>query len=72
MLIRLGKIIQEEREYKEVTRAELAEYAGVSEEQIEEFEENRIVPNFDAAFLICHYPNRSVGIRFRSTSHPTL
>ena len=34
MLIRLGEIMKDAREYKEITRAELAKYAGVSEEQI--------------------------------------
>ena len=72
MLIKFGEMIKDAREYKEITRAELAEYACVSVEQIEAIEENRIVPDFDTAFLICHYPNGSVGIRFRSTSHPTL
>ena len=55
MLIRLGEIIKDAREYKEITRAELAEYAFVSEEQIEEIEENRIVPDFNTALLICHF-----------------
>ena len=43
MLIRLGEIIQDAREYKEVTRAELAEYAGVSEELIEKIEEDHTI-----------------------------
>ena len=47
MLIRLGEIIKDAREYTEVTRAELAEYAFISEEQIEEIEEDHTVPNFD-------------------------
>ena len=55
MLIRLSEIIKDAREYKEITRAELAEYAFVSEEQIEEIEENRTVPDFDTALLICHF-----------------
>jgi hypothetical protein len=29
MLIRLGEIIKDAREYKEITRAEVAVYAGV-------------------------------------------
>jgi hypothetical protein len=40
MLIRLGEIIKDSREYKEIKRAELAGYAFVSEEQIEEFKED--------------------------------
>ena len=55
MLIRLGEIIKDAREYKEITRAELADYAGVSESQIEEIEENRNITDFDTALLICHY-----------------
>ena len=34
MLIRLGEIIKDAREYKEITQSELADYAGVSEEQV--------------------------------------
>jgi len=30
MLIELGEIIKDAREYKEITQAELADYAGVS------------------------------------------
>ena len=30
MLIRLGEILYDAREYKEITQAELAEYAGVT------------------------------------------
>ena len=55
MLIRLGEIIKDAREYKEITHAELADYADVSEEQIEEFEEDHTVPDFDTALLICHF-----------------
>ena len=55
MFIRVGEMIKDAREYKEITRAELAEYAFVSEEQIEEYEKNRIVPDFDTALLICHF-----------------
>jgi len=55
MLIRLGEIIKDAREYKEITRAELADYAGVSEGQIEEIEENHTVPDFDTALLIYHF-----------------
>ena len=49
MLIRLGEIIQDAREYKEVTRAELDEYAGVSEELIEKIEEDHTIdkPNYE-------------------------
>jgi len=72
MLFRLGEIIQDVREYKEIKRAELADYADVSEEQIEAIEECRTILDFDTALLICHYPNGSVGVRFRSTSHPTF
>ena len=53
MLIRLGEIIKDAREYKEITLAELAEYAGVSEEQIQKIEENHNIPDFDTALLIC-------------------
>ena len=49
MLVRLGEIIKDTREYKEITRAELADYADVSGEQIEEMEENYTIPNFDTA-----------------------
>ena len=55
MINRLGEIIKDTREYKEVTRAELAEYAFVTEEQTEEFEQNRAVPDFDTALLICYF-----------------
>ena len=48
----LGEIIKDAREYKEITRAELADYAFVSEEQIEE---NNSIPDFDTALLICHF-----------------
>jgi len=54
MLIKLGEIIKDAREYKEITRAELAEYAGVSEEKVEETEENLTIPDFN-------------GVRFSST-----
>ena len=47
--------MKDAREYKEVTRAELAEYAFVSEEQVEKFEESRIVPDFHTALMICHF-----------------
>ena len=52
MLIRLGEIIKDAREYKEITRAEIADYAFVSEEKIVE---NRTIPDFDTALLICHF-----------------
>ena len=55
MHLRLGEIIKDARQYKEFTRAELAEYAGVSEEQIAEFEEGRTIPDFDTALLICQF-----------------
>ena len=55
MLIRFGEIIKDAREYKEITRAELADYAFVSEEKIVEIEENHTVPDFDTALLICHF-----------------
>jgi transcriptional regulator with XRE-family HTH domain len=55
MLIRLSEIIKDAREYKEITRAELAEYAGVSEELIAEIENDHTVPDFDTALLICHF-----------------
>ena len=66
MLIRLGEIIKDASEYKEITQAELAEYAFVSEEQIEEIEEDHTIPDFDTALLICHYLDGSIGIRLRS------
>ena len=52
MLIKLGKIIKDTREYKEITRAELSEFAFVSEEQIKAIEDNRIVPDFGTALLM--------------------
>ena len=55
MLIRLGEIIKDAREYKEITRTELAEFAGVSEEVIEEIEEDNTAPDFDTTLLICHF-----------------
>ena len=55
MHVRLGEIIKDTREYKEITQTELAEYAFVSEEQIEEIEEGCTVPDFDTALLICHF-----------------
>jgi transcriptional regulator with XRE-family HTH domain len=55
MHIKLGEIIKDAREYKEITGGELAEYVGVSEEQDEEIEENHIVPDFDTVLLICHF-----------------
>ena len=41
MHIRLGEIIKDAIEYKEITRAELADFAFVSEEQTEEIEEGQ-------------------------------
>ena len=55
MLIRIGDIIQDAREYKEITWAELAEFAFVSEEQATEIEEGHFIPDFDSALLICHF-----------------
>jgi transcriptional regulator with XRE-family HTH domain len=55
MHIRLGEIIKDAREYKEITRAELAEYTFVSEEKIVDIEEDRTVPDFDTALLICNF-----------------
>ena len=55
MLIRLGEIIMDAREYKEITRAELADYAFVSEELIVEIEESRTIPDFNTASLIFHF-----------------
>ena len=55
MFVRLGEIIKDASEYKEIARAELAEFAFVSEEQIEEIEECRTVPDFNTVLLICHY-----------------
>ena len=55
MPIRLGEIIKDTREYKEITRAELAEYAGVSEELIAEIENDHTVPDFDTSLLIHHF-----------------
>jgi transcriptional regulator with XRE-family HTH domain len=55
MLVRLGEIIKDSGEYTEATRAELTDYAGVSEELIEEFEEGRAVPDFNTVQLICHF-----------------
>ena len=55
MQFRLGEIIKDAREFKEITRAELAEYAFVSEEQIAQFEEGRYIPDFDTASLIFHF-----------------
>ena len=52
---RSSGLIKDAREYKEITRAELAEYAGVSAEKIEEIEQDRTVPDFDTALLICHF-----------------
>jgi DNA-binding XRE family transcriptional regulator len=55
MQLRLSEIIKDAREYKEITRAELTEYADVSVEKIEEIEDNLIVPDFNTASLICHF-----------------
>ena len=55
MFIRLGEIIKDAREYKEITRAELADFAFVSEEQIEAIEQNHTIPDFDTALLICYF-----------------
>ena len=55
MLNRLGEIIKNAREYKEITRAELADYAVIPKEKIEEIEVARIVPDFNTASLICHF-----------------
>ena len=38
-----------------LARAELADYTGVSEELIEEFEENLIIPDYDSALLMYYY-----------------
>jgi transcriptional regulator with XRE-family HTH domain len=62
MLIRIGEIIKDAREYKEITRAELADYAGVSEKLIEEIEEDRTVPDFDTVFLIVRFVDIDAGI----------
>ena len=63
MLIRLGEIIKDAREYKEITHTELAEYAFVTEEQIAEFEESHTVPDFDTALLMCYFLDINAGIR---------
>ena len=55
MHIKLGEIIKDAREYKEITRAELAEFAFVSEEHIGEFEEGHTIPDFDTVLLMCHF-----------------
>lgn len=60
MLIRLGEIIKDAREYKEITQSELAEYAGVSEEQVEE---DHTIPDFDTVLLIHHYLDIDVDVR---------
>ena len=55
MQLKLGEIIKDAREYKEITRAELAEYAFVSKEQIVQFEEGQTIPDFDTSLLISHF-----------------
>lgn len=54
MLIRLGEIIKDAREYKEITRAEIADYAFVSEEKIVE---NRTIPDFDTTLQMFLFVN---------------
>jgi DNA-binding XRE family transcriptional regulator len=64
MIYKLGEIIKEAREYKEITRADLAEFAGVSEEKIEEIDANTTIPNFDTAFLIVRFLEIDVDWRW--------
>ena len=45
MHIRLGEITKDARKYKELIRAELAGYTGVSEEQIIKIEKNHTIPD---------------------------
>ena len=48
-------MIKDAREYKELTRAELADFVGLSEEMIEEIENNTTLPDFDTAYLIVQF-----------------
>lgn len=57
MSIRLGEIIKDAREYKEITQAELADYAFVSEEKITEFEDNITTPDFDTTLQMFLFIN---------------
>ena len=50
--MKLGEIIKDARERKEILRTELAEFAGVSEDYIIEIENNERLPDFDTALLI--------------------
>ena len=43
MLIRLGEIIKDAKEYKENIQTELADYTDAAEEQSEEIEENHTI-----------------------------
>ena len=55
MLLRLGEMIKDAKEYKEITRAELSEYAFLSEERIVQVEEGHSIPDFHTALLLCHF-----------------
>lgn len=62
MTIVLGELIKEARENKEITRAELAEIAGVSEETLTEIEDGEIMPDFDTALLLVSFLGLKVDI----------
>jgi transcriptional regulator with XRE-family HTH domain len=48
-------MIKDAREYKKLTRAELADFVGLSEKMIGEIENNTTLPDFDTAFLIVQF-----------------
>jgi transcriptional regulator with XRE-family HTH domain len=50
MQTNIGEIIKDAREYKELTRAELMDFVGLSEEMIEEIENNTTLPDFDTDY----------------------
>jgi transcriptional regulator with XRE-family HTH domain len=55
MQTKICEMIKDAREYKELTRAELADFVGLSEEMIEEIENNTTLPDFDTAYLIVQF-----------------
>jgi transcriptional regulator with XRE-family HTH domain len=55
MQTKICEMIKDAREYKEISRAELADFVGLSEEMIEEIENNTTLPDFDTAYLIVQF-----------------
>ena len=58
----LGEIIKDARVRKEILRAELAEFAGISENYIIDIENNDKLPDFDTALLIKGFLNLKIDL----------